>query len=143
MKASVRLIDELTFEGTSGSGHRLTIDSSPDVGGKDRGPRPMEMLLLGLASCSAIDVVLILRKGRQTITDCQVDVSADRAEDHPRVFTRIHMHFVISGHGVDGGRVERAIKLSADKYCSASAMLGAVAEISHDFEIREAEPDST
>ncbi len=137
MKARVNWVDGLMFVGESGSGHALVMDGDPAHGGRGLGVRPMEMLLLGLGGCSGVDVVLILKKGREDITDCAVEISADRAEEDPKIFTRIHLHYVVAGRGLNTVKVERAIKLSAEKYCSASAMLGRVAEITHDFEIRQ------
>ncbi|MFN3752316.1 MAG: OsmC family protein [Thiobacillus sp.] len=121
----------------SESGHSVVMDGAPEAGGKNLGVRPMEMLLMGLGGCSAFDVVLILRKGRQPITDCVADLSATRADSDPKVFTKIHVHFTVTGKGLDPKRVEQAVKLSAEKYCSASIMLGKTAEITHDFEVVE------
>ena len=137
MKASVHWKGKMSFEGRAQSGHSVIMDGSPDIGGENRGPRPMEMLLLGLGGCSSIDVMLILNKGRQDVTDCVVHIDAERAPSEPKVFTKIHMHFVVSGRQVDPKRVEKAIQLSAEKYCSASIMLGKTAQMSHDFEIVE------
>ncbi|WP_448188431.1 OsmC family protein [Azospirillum sp. sgz301742] len=137
MKARVRWVDGMMFVGESGSGHAVVMDAAPAVGGRDLGIRPMEMLLLGLGGCSSIDVMMILKKGRQTVTDCWVELEAERAETDPKVFTKIHAHFVVTGRGIDPTKVERAIALSAEKYCSASVMLGAVAAITHGFEVRE------
>jgi len=138
MKARVKLIEGVCFAGQSESGHTVVMDGPPDSGGKNLGVRPMEMLLLGLGGCSAFDVVHILRKGRQAITDCIAEIDATRADTDPKVFTRIHVHFIVSGRSLDAKRVEQAVKLSAEKYCSASIMLGKVAEITHDFVIQEA-----
>ena len=124
-----------TFEGVAGSGHRVTMDVAPEVGGRNLGLRPMEMVLLGLGGCTAIDVLHMLRKGRQPITDMRVELDAERADDVPKVFTRIHLHFVLTGAGLDPHKIERAINLSASKYCSASMMLNKTAEMTHDFEI--------
>jgi len=137
MKATVRWAGKASFEGRSESGHTVVIDGSPDIGGENRGPRPMELLLLGLGGCSSIDVMLILGKGRQDVTDCVVHIEAERAPSEPKVFTKIHMHFVVSGRQVDPKRVEKAIHLSAEKYCSASIMFGKTAQMTHDFEIVE------
>ena len=137
MKARVKLIEGVSFVGQSESGHSVVMDGSPESGGKNLGVRPMEMLLLGLGGCSAFDVVHILRKGRQHVTDCVADIDATRADTDPKVFTRIHVHFTVIGKGLDPKRVEQAVKLSAEKYCSASIMLGKVAEITHDFEVVE------
>jgi putative redox protein len=124
--------------GEAGSGHAVVMDGPPDLGGRNLGLRPMEMLLIGLGGCTQFDVLLILRRGRAEVTDCEVELSAERAETDPKVFTRIHVHFIVTGHDLDPKRVERAISLSAEKYCSASIMLGATAEVTHDFEIRDA-----
>lgn len=137
MKARVKWVEEAMFVGESGSGHAVIMDGPPEGGGRNLGVRPMEMLLLGTGGCSAYDVVHILKKGRQPIVDCYVDLTAERAAQDPKVFTRIHMHFVVTG-GPDlkEAQVKRAIELSAEKYCSASIMLGKVVAISHDYEIR-------
>ena len=137
MKCRVKWLDHMSFVGESGSGHSVVMDGAPDAGGRDLGIRPMEMLLLGLGGCTAFDVVSILHKSRQQISDCEVEIEAERAVDIPKVFTRIHVHFIVSGKDLDPGRVARAVELSADKYCSASRMLEKAAEITHDFEIRE------
>ena len=135
MKGTVTLQAGSTFEGVAGSGHRVTMDVAPEVGGRDLGLRPMEMVLLGLGGCTAIDVLHMLRKGRQPITDMRVELDAERADDVPKVFTKIHLHFVLTGAGLDPHKIERAINLSASKYCSASMMLNKTAEMTHDFEI--------
>jgi putative redox protein len=135
MKARVKLIEGVSFAGQSESGHTVVMDGAPDGGGKNLGVRPMEMLLLGLGGCSAYDVVHILRKSRQNVTDCVADLEATRADTDPKVFTRIHLHFTVTGKGLDPKRVEQAVKLSAEKYCSASIMLGKTAEITHDFAV--------
>lgn len=137
MKARVKLIEGVSFVGQSESGHSVVMDGAPESGGRNLGVRPMEMLLMGLGGCSAFDVVLILRKSRQQITDCVADLSAERADSDPKVFTKIHVHFTVTGKGLDPKRVEQAVKLSAEKYCSASIMLGKTAEITHDFEVVE------
>jgi len=137
MKARIQLVEGMTFIAESGSGHAVVLDSSPEVGGRDLGARPMELVLMGTGACSAIDVVHILRKARQAVSGCVVELDGDRAEDDPKVFTRIRMHYIVTGRGLNAVQVERAIKLSKDKYCSASVMLGKTAEISYDFEIRE------
>ncbi|KAB2312487.1 OsmC family protein [Betaproteobacteria bacterium SCN2] len=137
MKARIKWIEGVSFAGQSESGHTVVMDGPPDAGGQNLGVRPMEMLLLGMGGCTAFDVMHILRKGRQQVTDCVAEIDADRAETDPKVFTRIHVHFVITGKGLDPKRVDQAVKLSAEKYCSASIMLGKVAEVSHDFEIVE------
>lgn len=127
------------FIGESGTGHKVVMDGPAEGGGRDLGPRPMEMLLLGTGACSSYDVVSILKKARQNISDCEVTVSAERAESEPKVFTKIHIHFKISGTDLKEKQVERAVALSAEKYCSASIMLGATAEITHDYEILDVE----
>ncbi len=138
MRARVKWIEGAAFLGESGSGHAVVLDGAPEAGGRNLGIRPMESLLIGLGACTALDVVSILKKGRQPLADCVAEVEADRAGTVPKVFTRIHVHFVVTGTGLDPKKVARAIQLSAETYCSASAMLGATAEISHDFEIVEA-----
>ena len=138
MKATVRWAGEVRFEGRSESGHTVVMDGSPESGGQNRGARPMELLLLGMGGCTAFDVVLILRKARQDITDCVAHIDAERAPTDPKVFTRIHVHFTLTGRKLDPKRVEQALKLSAEKYCSASIMLAKTAEITHDFAIVEA-----
>lgn len=135
MKARIKWVEKATFLGESGSGHAVVMDGPPDHGGRDLGVRPMEMLLLGMGGCTAFDVVHILQKSRQPVTDCVAEIEAQRADTDPKVFTRIHVHFVVTGQDLDPARVERAVSLSAEKYCSASIMLGKVAEITHDFEI--------
>jgi putative redox protein len=135
MKARIKWVDEVMFVGESGSGHSLVIDGPPEHGGRNMGIRPMELLLQGLGGCTAFDVMMILKKARQPVTDCVLEISAERADSEPKVFTKIHIHFVISGNGVSDKHVQRAIQLSAEKYCSASIMLGQVADISHDYEL--------
>ena len=137
MKARVKLIEGVSFVGQSESGHSVVMDGAPESGGKNLGVRPMEMLLLGLGGCSAFDVVLILRKARQQVTDCTADLSAESADTDPKVFTKIHVHFTVTGKALDPRRVEQAVHLSAEKYCSASIMLGKTAEITHDFVVVE------
>ena len=139
MKASVKWVDGAMMVGESPSGHAVVLDGPEEVGGRNLGVRPLEMLLLGMGGCTMADVLLILQKARQHVLDCQVEILAERADRIPKVFTRIHVHFIVTGRGLDSRHVARAIKLSADKYCSASIMLGATAEISHDFELREAD----
>lgn len=138
MKARVKWLDNMSFVGESGSGHAVVMDGAPEFGGRNLGMRPMEMLLLGLGGCSSFDVVLILQKSKQQVLDCEVLMEAERADKDPKVFTRIHLHFVVSGRNLSVEKVERAVKLSAEKYCSASIMLGKTAEITHDFELCEA-----
>ena len=135
MKTKVKLIDGVTFEGVSGSGHSITMDGALEGGGKNRGPRPMEMLLMGLGGCSAYDVVTILRKSRQKISDLTLDIDAKRAENDPKIFISINLKFTIMGENVSEKLVKRAIDLSAEKYCSASIMLGKSARITHEYKI--------
>ena len=137
MKARVKWVEGVTMLGESLSGHAVVMDGPPEYGGRNLGVRPMEMLLLGMGGCTQFDVLLILRKARQEVTDCVVELDAERAAEDPKVFTRIHTHFIVSGRGLNPKQVERAIGLSAEKYCSASIMLGATAAITHDFEIRD------
>ncbi len=133
MKARVKLIDGMAFLGESGSGHAVVMDGAPEYGGRNIGIRPMEMLLIGLGGCTAFDVVQILRKGREQVTDCEVEVAAERAEADPKVFTKIHLEYRVKGRNLAPAKVERAISLSKEKYCSASIMLGAVATITHSW----------
>lgn len=135
MKARVRWVEDALFVGESGSGHAVVMDGPPDSGGRNLGVRPMEMLLLGMGGCTAFDVVHILRKGRHPVEACEVRLDAERSESDPKVFTKIHAHFVLKGTGLSDAAVRRAVDLSAEKYCSASIMLGATASITHDFEI--------
>ena len=138
MKARVKWIEGVAMMAESESGHALVMDGPPEFGGRNLGVRPMEMLLLGMGGCTQFDVMLILGRARQQVTDCVVELEAKRAETDPKIFTRIHAHFIVTGHDLSERHVERAIKLSAEKYCSASIMLGASAEVTHDFEIRAA-----
>lgn len=138
MECTVRWHDGMSFIAETGSGHLLAMDGAPEAGGRNLAPRPMELLLAGAGGCTAFDVVLILQRGRHAVSGCDVRLQADRAETDPKVFTRINLHFVVSGKGLKAEVVERAIKLSAEKYCSASIMLGKTAEITHSFEVIEA-----
>ncbi len=139
MKGKVKWVDGALMLAESGSGHALVMDGPPEHGGRNLGVRPMEMLLLGMGGCTQFDVVHILKKSRQEVSFCEVELSAERAESEPKVFTRIHVHFRVGGRGLSEKAVERAVRLSAEKYCSASIMLGKSAEITHDFEV--VEPD--
>lgn len=125
------------FVGETGSGHAVVIDGPPDHGGRNIGMRPMELLLLGVGACSSFDVVQILQKGRNDVTACVAEVTAERVDAIPSVFSKIHLHFIVSGHDLKPAAVERAVKLSAEKYCSASIMLSKAVEITHDFEVIE------
>jgi len=138
MKTRIEWKDGMSFLGESGSGHTVLMDGPPESGGKNLGPRPMEMVLMGTGGCAAFDVVLILKKSRQDIRNCVVEIEAERAVEEPKVFTRIHFHFILTGKQLKPQQVERAIHLSADKYCSASIMLAKTAELTHGFEIVEA-----
>ena len=135
MKARVKWVEQVSFLGETESGHALLMDGAPAAGGRNLGPRPMEMLLIGAGGCTSFDVVTILKKSRQAVSDCYVELEAERAETDPKVFTRIHMHFVVKGKDIKPDVVGKAIKLSAEKYCSASIMLGATAAVTHDFEV--------
>ncbi|WP_041355400.1 OsmC family protein [Nitrosococcus halophilus] len=135
MKARIKWIENSSFAGQSGSGHTVVMEGPPESGGHNLGIRPMEMLLLGMGGCTAFDVVQILQKSRQPITDCVVEISAERAETIPKIFTHIHVHFKVSGHGLKAHHVKRAVELSSEKYCSASIMLGKSAAIHHSYEI--------
>ena len=137
MKIRVKWIEQVCFLGETESGHAIVMDGAPEGGGRNLAPRPMETMLAGTGGCTAYDVVTILRKARQNLTDCVVEVDAQRAPHDPKVFTRIHFHFIVTGKNIDRKHVARAIELSADKYCSASIMLAKTAEVTHDFEIRE------
>ena len=139
METRLRWAGEAAFIGETSTGHTVVLDGPPEGGGRNLGPRPMEMLLLSMGACSSYDVVSILKKFRQEVIDCDVQINARRAEDHPKIFTDIHLHFTVTGKGLSEKNIERAIQLSAEKYCSASIMLGAMANITHDFEIIEAE----
>jgi putative redox protein len=139
MKARIKWVEGVSFVAESGSGHAVVIDGAPEAGGRNAGPRPMEMVLIGTASCSAFDVVWILKKARQPVTDCIVEAEADRAQTEPKVFTRIHLRYRVAGRGLDPRQVERAVKLSKEKYCSATIMLGKSAEITTEVEIVEAD----
>ncbi len=137
MKARITWLEDMTYVAQTSSGHAVVIDGPPELGGHNLGPRPMEMLLMGMGGCTAIDVVNILRKARQNLHGCEIQVEADRADSDPKVFTAIRVHFLLTGKALNAKHVERAIQLSAEKYCSASIMLGKTAQIIHTFEIRE------
>jgi len=138
MKARIKWVQDVMFVGESGSGHAVVMDGSPEAGGRNLGCRPMEMLLMGLGGCSAFDVVLILKRGREQVTDCVVEIDAERATEDPKVFTRIVMRYIITGTNLDPKKAERAVNLSAEKYCSASAIMNKTAQITHSIELVDA-----
>lgn len=135
MKTRVKWLDNMSFVGESGSGHSVVMDGPPEFGGRNLGVRPMEMLLMGLGGCASFDVVSMLKKSKQDLIDCEVHITAERSNTEPKVFTKIHLEFILSGYNLSETRVERAIKLSADKYCSASIMFGKTAEITHSYQL--------
>ncbi len=135
MKTRVKWLDNMSFVGESSSGHSVVMDGPPEFGGRNLGIRPMEMLLLGLGGCASFDVVSMLKKSKQDLIDCEVEITAERASEEPKVFTKIHLHFIIKGNDLSEKRVQRAIELSAEKYCSASIMLGKTADVTHDYVI--------
>ena len=137
MNLSVNWVDGMLMVGKSHSGHSITMDGPIEIGGENLGVRPMEMLLLGVAGCTMIDVVTTLQKMRQDLSHCETKIIAERANEHPKVFTDIHIHFIVKGKDLDSKKVDKAISLSAEKYCSASIMLGKTANITHDFEVTE------
>ena len=141
MKAVVKWLDHMSFVGESESGHSVVMDGPPESGGRNMGVRPMEMVLLGMGGCTAFDVVMILQRQLQAITDCHVELSAERADEVPKVFTRIHAHYVVKGKGLDEKKVARAVDMTAEKYCSVSIMLAKSAEVTHDFEIIDEDQD--
>jgi putative redox protein len=135
MKARIKWVEDRTFVGESGSGHKIVLGTAFGPEGRSPGPSAMELVLIGLGGCTAYDVVHILEKGRQPVEDVTVALDAERAGEEPKVFTRVHMHFVVKGRGIAPEKVERAIALSAEKYCSASAMIAKTATITHDFKV--------
>ena len=135
MKARAKWVEGMAFMGEAGSGHAVMMDGAPDHGGRNIGIRPMEMLLIGLAGCTGFDVVSILKKGREAVTGCEVEVEAERATTDPKVFTKIHLTYRITGRGLAQAKAERAVTLSKEKYCSASIMLGATAEITYSLDV--------
>ncbi|OGA85443.1 MAG: peroxiredoxin [Betaproteobacteria bacterium RIFCSPLOWO2_12_FULL_66_14] len=137
MECRIRWVEGMSFMAETGSGHAFIMDGAPEGGGRNLGPRPMETVLAGTGGCTAYDVVLILKRGRQAVSGCEVQLKAERADTDPKVFTRIHFHFVVRGRGLKPSVVENAIRLSHEKYCSASVMLGKMAQITHDYEIVE------
>lgn len=141
MKARIKWVEERTFVGQSGTGHRIVLGVASGHDGATPGPSPMELVLIGTGGCSAFDVVHILEKGREPVEDVVVELDADRAETDPKVFTRIHMHFIVKGRGLSPQKVERAVNLSVEKYCSASAMMAKTATVTHDFEVVDTAAD--
>ena len=139
MEARIKWVDGVMFVGESESGHAVIMDGPPENGGRNMGVRPMEMLLLGLGGCSSFDVVHILQKGRHDIIDCETKISAQRVDSVPKVFNKIHLHFIVTGRNLKESAVKRAVQLSAEKYCSASIMLEKAVAITHDYEVIEAE----
>lgn len=137
MKARVQWLDGRAFVGESGSGHAVVMDGAPDAGGRNIGVRPMEMMLLGLGGCTAFDIVMILERMRETVTGLDIALEAERASEDPKVFTHVKMIYKVKGRGLKPANVERAVSLSAEKYCSASAMFEKTAKIEHSFEIIE------
>lgn len=137
MKTRITWLENMAYVARSASGHALVLDGPPELGGQNLGPRPMEMLLMGMGGCTAVDVVHILRKARQDLQGCELEIEAERADIDPKVFTKIHIHFTLKGKQLNTKQIERAIELSAEKYCSASIMLGKTAQITHTFEICE------
>ena len=137
MKARIKWVEQVSFLGETESNHAVLMDGAPEGGGRNLGPRPMELVLLGTGGCTTYDVILILKKSRQEVTDCVVEIQAERATEDPKIFTKIHFHFIVTGKALKPDQVARAIHLSAEKYCSASIMLGKMADITHDFEVVE------
>tara|TARA_R110002049_G_scaffold170128_4_gene336718 strand:+ start:2368 stop:2787 length:420 start_codon:yes stop_codon:yes gene_type:complete len=135
MKARVKWVEDVMFLGESGTGHTIVMDGPEEMGGHGTGMRPMELLLLGLGGCTSFDVVQMLKKSRQNISDCVVEISSERSEEIPKVFTKIHVHYKVTGKDLKEAQVKRAVELSTEKYCSASLMLGKTAELTHDYEI--------
>jgi len=135
MKTRIKWIENACLIGEADSGHGIVIDGAPEIGGRNLGVRPMEMILMGLGGCTAMDVLSILKKARQNVTDCVIEVDGQRRDEHPKIFTQIHVHFIIKGYDLKDNHVKRAVNLSAEKYCSVSAMLGAMVQITHDYEI--------
>lgn len=136
MHATITWNQNMQFTATSGSGHSVIIDGSPEIGGEDTGMRPMEMLLLSMAGCSAMDVIFILKKARQAVSDCTIEIKGTRADTIPKVFTDIHVHYIISGNNLEEKHVTRAVNMSAEKYCSVAEMMRQAANVSHSYEIK-------
>lgn len=140
MNARIKWLDHMSFVGEAGSGHSVVMDGAPENGGRNLGPRPMEMILLGLGGCTAFDVVTILQKSRVSVDDCVVELTAERADAVPAVFTKIHVHYIVKGAGLQDKQVKRAVDLTAEKYCSVSMMLKSSVELSYDYEIEDTSP---
>lgn len=138
MKARIKWIEDVCLLGEADSGHGMIIDGAPEIGGRNLGMRPMEMILTGLGGCTAMDVLSILKKQRQQVTDCVITIEGQRREEHPRIFTTIHIHFIVTGQDLKESQVKRAVDLSAEKYCSVSAMLSQSVQITHSYEIQAA-----
>ncbi|PHS69556.1 MAG: peroxiredoxin [Methylophaga sp.] len=135
MKARVKWVEDLLFVGESGTGHTIVMDGPEELGGHGTAMRPMELLLLGMAGCTSFDMIQMLKKSRQDVHDCVVDITSERSDEIPKVFTKIHVHYTITGKDIKAAHVKRAVDLSTEKYCSASIMLGKTAEITHEYEI--------
>lgn len=135
MKARVKWIEDVQFIGESGTGHTIVMDGPEELGGHGTGMRPMELLLLGMGGCTSFDMIQMLKKGRQDIRDCVVEIDSERSDEIPKVFTKIRVHYKVTGKNLKEAQVKRAVELSTEKYCSASLMLGKTAEITHDYEI--------
>lgn len=140
MNARIKWLDHMSFVGEAGSGHSVVMDGAPENGGRNLGPRPMEMILLGLGGCTAFDVVTILQKSRVPVDDCVVELTAERADAVPAVFTKIHVHYIVKGAGLQDKQVKRAVDLTAEKYCSVSMMLKSSVELSYDYVIEDTSP---
>ncbi|EIJ41156.1 putative redox protein, regulator of disulfide bond formation [Beggiatoa alba B18LD] len=143
MQVRIKWVENACFVAESGSGHAIVLDGSPEIGGRNLGARPMELLLMSLGSCSAMDVISILEKSRQDVTDCVIEVSGERAETIPKVYTKIHVHYIVTGRQLKDPQVKRAVDLSAEKYCSVSAMLKLATELTYDYEVKEETPATT
>ncbi len=143
MKARIKWVQDVMFLGESGSGHSVVMDGAPDAGGRNLGVRPMEMMLLGLGGCSAFDVMMILKRGREQVTDCVIEIDGERATTDPKVFTGVTLRYIITGRALDPNKVERAVNLSAEKYCSATAMFATTAKISHQIQIIDKSSDES
>lgn len=138
MRARIKWLENVSFVAETGSGHAVVVDGAPEAGGRNIGMRPMELMLAGAAACTAFDVIWILKRARQPVADCVVEADAERAPEEPKVFTHIHLRYAVAGRGLDAKQVERAVKLSKEKYCSATIMLAKTADVSFEFEVREA-----